>query len=36
MPRVDGVAPLSIGRKEALDFIRQQPLFTTTGRTGWA
>ena len=35
MPRVDGVAALSIGRKEALDFIRQQPLFTATGRTGW-
>jgi D-alanyl-D-alanine carboxypeptidase len=35
MPRVDGVAPLSIGRKEALDFIRQQPMFTSTGRTGW-
>lgn len=35
MPRVDGSAPLSIGRKQALDFILQQPMFTGTGRTGW-
>lgn len=35
MPRVEGVAPLSIGRKQAFDFIVQQPMFTATGRTGW-
>jgi CubicO group peptidase (beta-lactamase class C family) len=35
MPRMDGSAPLAISRKQALDFILQQPMFTATGRTGW-
>ena len=35
MPRMEGAAPLSIGRKQALDFILQEPMFGATGRTGW-
>jgi D-alanyl-D-alanine carboxypeptidase len=35
IPRVDGVASLNISRKAALDFIRQQPLFSAPGQTGW-
>ena len=35
MPRVDGSAPLAISKKQALEFILQQPMFTATGRTGW-
>ena len=35
MPRIEGSAPLNISRKQALDYIRQEPMFTATGRTGW-
>jgi CubicO group peptidase (beta-lactamase class C family) len=35
MPRVDGSLPLAISRRQALDFILQQPMFTATGRSGW-
>ena len=35
VPRVDGIAPLRITRKQAFEFIAQQPMFTSTGRAGW-